>query len=283
MSEFDPSAASSTTFRTVVMIVLDSLRYDSFERARTPVMDRYLPRQSRRSSYATWTLPSHACLLAGLLPFPPSNQHLAAHIYADDMRFWASTLTGDVSGAVHFAPNFCLAEFAGKAGFGTYASVAMPILSRNSGFVRGFDKYEDALSVRSLRFAAQAESALFNLDGSRPNFIFINCGDTHYPYLLPPHEMPRISGLNGALRSGDTAALHGFASDTLAQMRDSQIKAAELFDQNLQHLIAELPKPLRIVVLSDHGELFGEDNLFGHGPFSHPLLMDVPMAMGDIN
>jgi len=36
------------------------------------------------------------------------------------------------------------------------------------------------------------------------------------------------------------------------------------------------------VVTSDHGELFGEDGLFGHGPFIHEKVLEVPLAEGMI-
>jgi len=272
---------SANPFQTVVTIVLDSLRHDSFALARTPVMDRLMKVQEGRHSYATWTLPSHSCLLAGLLPFPRSHGEEAATIYAKDLDLWSATLSGDGDRNKLFAPHFSLAEAAKSCGFATYASMAMPILNRHSNFTRGFDTYEDSTSVTALRFAAQAESALFCLNQDKPNFIFINVGDTHYPYLLPPSEMPRISGLHGASKIGSTEG-HQFSADTLKAMHDSQIKAVEAIDRWLDHFLAELPKPARVFVISDHGELFGEDGLFGHGPYPHPLLLDVPFATGDI-
>lgn len=264
---------------TVAVLVLDSLRVDSFQKARTPNMDRLLPEQEARHSYATWTLPSHSCLLAGLMPFPRNHGQDAARIYSNDMKMWAHTLGGDSGKEELFHPHFRLAEVARACGFATYASMAMPILNRHCGFTSGFDVYEDSNAVTSLRLAAQLECAVFNLDPEKPNFVFINAGDTHYPYLMSPEGMPKVSGLHGAVRnSGGTGAR--FDADMLAAMHASQIEAVEQIDRQIDHFVAELPKPVRLFVLSDHGELFGEDGLFGHGPYAHPALLDVPYATG---
>jgi hypothetical protein len=33
-------------------------------------------------------------------------------------------------------------------------------------------------------------------------------------------------------------------------------------------------------VTADHGELFGEDGYFGHGPIQHPKVLEVPFVEG---
>src|SRR5215212_9367314 len=64
--------------RHLIVVVLDSLRYDAWLAADTPNLDRLGPVE-RRWSYASWTAPSHYNLLSGLLPHrsPP-------HVYASD-------------------------------------------------------------------------------------------------------------------------------------------------------------------------------------------------------
>ena len=37
-----------------------------------------------------------------------------------------------------------------------------------------------------------------------------------------------------------------------------------------------------ITVTADHGELFGEGGYFGHGPFAHPKLLEVPFLEGRV-
>ena len=35
-----------------------------------------------------------------------------------------------------------------------------------------------------------------------------------------------------------------------------------------------------LVLTSDHGELFGEEDYFGHGPVAHEKLLEVPFLEG---
>jgi arylsulfatase A-like enzyme len=266
----------------VIYIVLDSMRLDAFSRARIPNIDRLCPFQERRHSYATWTRPSHLCLLGGLFPFESRPGALAAQTYTADLTLWSQALAGNDEARVGFAPRFSLARFANEHGWRTIGRVAMPVLNEQTSFSDGFDTYQMIESGGNL--GAQIESALDSVDHHRP-FIFINCGDTHYPYLLPKSRMPRISGLYGvanrsAAPNDGAQAQVAFAADEYAEMRDSQIKAIERADRLVMLAVERLPKPFLLIVTSDHGELFGEDGFFGHGPFAHPLLLEVPLAMG---
>jgi hypothetical protein len=37
-----------------------------------------------------------------------------------------------------------------------------------------------------------------------------------------------------------------------------------------------------IIVTADHGELFGEDGYFGHGPIQHEKVWEVPFVEGKV-
>ncbi len=56
-------------FNNYIIVILDSCRFDSFQKAGVSVMSR-LGEVERRWSYASWTAPSHYNLLTGLLPTP---------------------------------------------------------------------------------------------------------------------------------------------------------------------------------------------------------------------
>ncbi len=42
----------------------------------------------------------------------------------------------------------------------------------------------------------------------------------------------------------------------------------------------QLPENTWLIVTSDHGELFGEDGFFGHGPIAHEKVLEVPFVEG---
>jgi hypothetical protein len=66
-----------------ILIVFDSCRYDSFQRARPRHM-RKLGQVERRWSYASWTSPSHFNLLMGLLPHASPRHVFASDYYTRD-------------------------------------------------------------------------------------------------------------------------------------------------------------------------------------------------------
>ena len=271
--------------RSVLLFVADSLRWDSFQRAHTPTLDKFASRQQRRMSYASWTQPSHSCLLAGLLPHPNIAGSRAAEIYALDVQLWRHALARQTPQVSELYPHLCLAQFANDHGWNTVASVAMPVLNESTSFSRGFNEY--SLSPQGGNTATQICGLAPFLSDER-DFVFINAGETHYPYLLPREAMPRISGIRGAalglaeaytLSKADQSE---FTPELLNDMHASQIAGLERIDKRLCMLIDRLRKPLLLVFVSDHGELFGEDGFVGHGPFFHRALFDVPLAAGVI-
>jgi hypothetical protein len=281
-----PDARDLEGVRSVAFLVLDSLRWDSFVRATTPGLDRWAPRRAQRFAYASWTQPSHTCLLAGLLPYEPRPGSLAATTYAKDHSLWSRVLAGDEAARRHLFPEFCLPLMAQRCGWRTFGRVAMPVLNEKTAFSRGFDDY--LLAPRGASFGAQIESLSGLLPPERA-FVFMNLGDTHYPYATQPGRLPRLSGAHGVLQqyaeAHDSEAVVSverlpFGSTELAELHQSQIRALELVDRRLERLLEMLPKPVFLLVVSDHGELFGEDGYFGHGPFFHRLLFEVPLVSG---
>jgi arylsulfatase A-like enzyme len=61
-------------------------------------------------------------------------------------------------------------------------------------------------------------------------------------------------------------------------MQDRQISAVRYLDGVIEELVDIVPKNTFITVTADHGELFGEDGYFGHGPIMHPKVFEVPFV-----
>ncbi|MFD7708864.1 hypothetical protein ACFV6E_08900 [Streptomyces sp. NPDC059785] len=277
-------AAESGTPRTVLVVVLDSLRWDTFQEARTPVIDEVCSFSEQRMSYASWTLPSHSCLFSGLLPWLAAPGRAAAGTYRDDFLFWSHVLGGDDKHASNFHPEMSLATMAERCGWSAHARVSMPVLRPEAGLRHGFPDYE--LSPQGSGLGAQVSS--IQLADDRPNLLFINAAETHYPFMLPKSRLPKIPGAHGVagrdLADGSSGPEDGyrltFSADDYHEMKAAQIRAAEIADRRLGAVIEQLPKDLLVIVTADHGELFGEDGMFGHGPYFHPALFQVPLAMG---
>ncbi len=101
---------------------------------------------------------------------------------------------------------------------------------------------------------------------------------------MPQDQWPRIPGVHGVVRSLDAAATDHhdahFDPDQLAELRLRQIQALEYLDTVFADLFRLLPRNTWVVVTSDHGELFGEEGYFGHGPINHEKVLEVPFVEG---
>jgi hypothetical protein len=273
--------------RHLVVVVLDSLRYDSYVEAAPPVLAR-LGEVERRFSYASWTAPSHYNLLTGLLPHASPTHVYASEYYKNDYLRYTERLGVPDIEFKDMLPSLFLPTFLRhRLGYRTHAMVSMPVLNPLTGINRDFDSYKLMPSHNDM--SAMVDEMRF--DGDRPTFHLLNVGETHYPYAVPgddPSEWPRISGVHGLVKRLDDDAAHAatdaevpfFDDDTMEQLRQRQVRSVRYIDTVVERLFDVVPDNTWVVVTSDHGELFGEGGYFGHGPIAHEKVLEVPFVEG---
>lgn len=269
--------------RNLVVIVLDSLRHDTCLEAETPNLDR-LGTVERRWSYASWTAPSHHNLVMGLPPHSNPPRVYASDLYQEEYGRYSDRLDVDGIEFRSLLPALNLPTFLrDHLGYRTVGRVSMPVLNPATAVNTGFDDYR--LMQRHNDFGAIIDDLEFS--GSAPTYALLNVGETHYPYATAdedPSEWPRVSGVHGTLkRMGESAEDAEFFSPALLdQMRARQVRAVERVDELLGDLFEQVPADTWMMVLSDHGELFGEDGYFGHGPIVHEKVFEVPFVEGPV-
>lgn len=271
---------------SVVFLVLDSARYDLAEKARTPNLNR-LGKIEKRFSYASWTSPSHTSLLMGQMPHNSPKRVFASTVYQQEFSLWSERTGIKNLSFSKFLPHFSLARTLKDFGYATHARVSLPVLNPETAFSRSFDSYR--LMPKHNQFHTMVDE--LRMTKNEPQFHFFNLGETHYPYLLPgesaERDLPRVHGLHGTLRHmGDSASARGkirlFTSRQMKQMKERQLAAIEYVDTKLGKLFDLCPEKTHFIVTSDHGELFGEDGYFGHGPILHPKVFEVPFVEGKL-
>lgn len=275
-----------------VLVVLDSCRYDSFAAARPKTM-RKLGKVEKRWSYASWTAPSHYNLLMGLMPHSSPRRVFAPEYYRQEFLKFNERL-GARNGQIQFrsfVPRLSLPVLLQKLGYRTHAMVSLPVLNPATILNSGFDEYrlmerhnDMRAMVRALRFSRE-----------HPSFYLLNVGETHYPYALPdePEDAwPRISGVHGVFKHlddlvvggkvGGSAGLKPFAKRQLDELRARQISAVKYLDNVIEEMFDLLPENTYVTITSDHGELFGEEGYFGHGPILHDKVLEVFFVEGKV-
>ncbi len=73
-----------------------------------------------------------------------------------------------------------------------------------------------------------------------------------------------------------------FDNRKLGALRQRQIDAVKYLDTVVEELLDVVPRNTYITVTADHGELFGEDGYFGHGPIQHEKVFEVPFVEGKV-
>jgi len=295
----------------VLLVTLDTTRPErlgpyGFEKARTPTLDRFATESIvYDDAYATssWTLPSHASLLTGLLPMAHGAQSAPGnpdHGLNYGVRQLQESFT-------------TLAEALSAAGYRTAAVIAGPALRRELGLAQGFDVYDDAFAdqgerMRGRRAEQVADRAIELVDsfGDRPWFLFVNFFDPHAPYdppppfdegLIPPAERDAGGGMNALALAHLLAGDAPQTSDRMdAALRTAVAAQLAGYDAEIAYMDAQLGRLLDavaasphgaetlVVITADHGESFGEHYYVSHGAHLYednvrvPLLVRAPGA-----
>ena len=262
----------------VVLVVIDTLRSDSAAKAETPTLDS-IASDGVSVPYAwspsTWTAPSTLSLMTGShvrehgwdLPFP---------------RFMSAE--GKSYPPVDDRPT--LAEVLSNAGYATLGLYANPLLSRKLGWQRGFDEWKQVADAGMARALRRRYRELVAESAERPIFAYLHLLGPHQP-LRPSRSASKRWGVTDEVRylTKKGIRLEHVAERPVAY-EDQYIRAyhaaIEDTDRVLSELLLPLQKrgrPLVVIVTSDHGELLGEHQMWGHeesvwNPLTHvPLLI----------
>jgi len=259
----------------ILIVTLDTVRADhvscyGYLRETTPILDRLAAEGQRLKNFtavSSWTLPSHASLFTGLFP----STH-GAH-YSGDARRSLKDAVGGRDFYELFRANglsekaVCLAEVLRRHGYVTGGVGAGPWLKSMFGLAQGFDWYDaDTDSTRGRPGEEVNELAIRFLrkHGDEPFFLFVNYFDAHDPYSPPPDLQFKFF---------DPADMDQVSTDP-ERAREYEISQydAEIFlvDRHLGVLLDALEdlgvyEDTWIMVMSDHGEEFGEHGIERHG------------------
>jgi arylsulfatase A-like enzyme len=290
----------------LLIMTLDTLRADhlscyGYRRPTTPHLDRLAEGGvlfQHAIANSSWTLPAHASLFTGRLPhehkadwwapldekYPTLAEVLAAQGYLT-AAFAANTS--------YVAPEWGLGR--GFAHFEVYGSsladdvvrtvygrkLALNLLPRLGYFDIPGRKRASQVNREFLRW-------LDDVSG-RPFFAFLNYLDVHDPYLTPAPHLRRFAE---EVMRGDRI---NFQFQAYAFRRKPTLTAEEIqvevnaydeclayLDTQLGALFSELARRglaenTLMIITSDHGESFGNHDLFGHGNSLYLETLHVPL------
>ena len=243
----------------LLLITVDTLRADRLgsyghSEAQTPHLDALAERGALLSDALThvpMTLPSHASMMTGRLPFRTGVRNNGTYKLSPD--------------------ELTLAEILDQAGYQTGAALGAFVLLEKFGLGQGFQTYDDSLEsdhvLRVFDTEINADEVLAKWrtwlkstkKDSRPFFYWAHFYDPHLPY-APPEP---------------------FKTDFASSPYDGEVA---FVDQAVGHMLGDLEKNGKldntlVVVTSDHGEAFGEHGETGHGLTAYKPVLHVPLIL----
>ncbi|GAA4936151.1 STM4013/SEN3800 family hydrolase [Streptomonospora halophila] len=288
--------------RDVVLVTLDSCRYDTARGAHLPALSALGPLQ-RAESPGTFTLPAHAAMFTGFLPRPVEGHFEIGGQRLGSIWRSAAARARPLDGGIAFRAPSLMDHYADQsyrvlgAGGVTFFDPTNPCNSLPTRFseFRYFGRDAASPADAATRVVdREASLTLAHVDElaqaclqARRFFCFINCPCTHIPYTSPAAVLTeetttlleRLYHLHDAKTPHPEHRPPLEATET-ATLRDMQRCSLEWADARLGRLFDHLAhrRPL-VVVCSDHGEEFGEDGRYGHG-HPHPTVTTVPLWCG---
>ena len=279
----------------IVLITIDTLRADhlsgyGYDKPTSPNIDKLMARGAtftRAFSASSNTGSSHASIMTG--------------------RYAPFHSIGAFNSAYQLTPETqTLAELLSEKGFWTGAVVSNPILDRGLGLSQGFHVYDDDLegSERNRPYAERyadvaVDKGLWVIERfkGRPYFLWVHIQDPHGPYDPPKQWLAKMNGYRyergrqlpaGQDHSGhraipryqifhDERAVGDYMKRYDAEIAFADSELGRLFellgsDQQMYNSL--------VIVTSDHGEAFGEDDLyFAHGHSVGLDLVRVPLVL----
>jgi len=247
--------ASSPVSGPIIVISIDTLRADhlpayGYGKVKTPAIDALAADSvvfERAYSHAPQTLPAHASLLSGRLPFETGVRDNVGFTIKDNERL--------------------LPQMLRDRGFTTGGVVSAYVLRKETGIARGFDFFDGEMPPSSPELSigqvqrdgaesvAIAERWLQSIGTARA-FLFLHLYEPHKPY-APPARFAQYAPYDGEIAY----------TDELVGRIVRYLKSHQLYDRST------------IVLLSDHGEGLGDHGEQEHGLFVYDEAIHVPLVI----
>jgi tetratricopeptide (TPR) repeat protein len=247
--------ASAPVSGPIVIISVDTLRADhlpvyGYPAVRTPAIDALAADGvvfERAFSHSPQTLPAHASLLSGRLPFETGVRDNAGFVVRSAERLAAEILTdrGYATGAV--VSSFVLRKETGISQGFTFFDGEMP--DGSSDLTSGPVSRDGSVSE------AVAEQWLQSVGTSRA-FLFLHLYEPHAPYAAPS-RFAEFAPYDAEI---------AYADEIIGRFV-KYLKAHQLYDQST------------IILVSDHGEGLSDHGEREHGLFVYDEALRVPLIV----
>ncbi len=269
LSWLSPMSSEKLDASSVLLVTLDSCRFDSFSAARAPNMksvgDLHLA-----LAPANFTLASHAAMFVGFTPGVPSlREPFVNPKWGRLFRLAGPAFMGKAEPLFTLDGRSIVEGFKNKGYFAVGSGAVGwfdPTTPAGVLLTRDFDEFH--YSSSGYRADLQVEWLLSRLreHPGRSVFMFLNVGETHTPYFYK----------DAPWQPANYCVPFGSHNDA-TECRKRQVACVEYVDDVLGELIDRFSNATT-VICGDHGDCWGEDGLWEHG-ITHPKVLEVPLII----
>ena len=255
----------------ILVISIDSCRWDTFTEAGCKLLDWGNFFQSY--SQGTYTLPSHISMYHGIFPHSFIERPYYNRFVKPLFRILGRKHAGKIDSLFEFSEGtHNIFNGLAQSGYKVYGIGAVEWF-RSAVLASVFPNFH----FTGIDLEAQLKIIRGLINENGPIAVFVNVGETHDPYEFGGRIAPTL-GARQRMRA--QLSIGYLASEHLKQKY-----ACEWAVERITDLLADIQEtgaPYLVVVFSDHGECFGEDDCHGHG-FFHKLVVEVPLGIFGIN
>jgi len=247
--------ASAPVSGPIVIISIDTLRADhlpayGYKKVKTPAIDALAADGvlfERAYSHAPQTLPAHAAILSGRLPFENGVRDNVGFVIKPGERL--------------------LPQMLHDRGFATGGIVSAFVLRKETGIAQGFDFFDGDMPQapidttigqvqRDGMLSEKSAEAWLDSVGTSRAFLFLHLYEPHKPY-TPPERFAQYQPYDGEI---------AYADEIVGKLV-KYLKGHQLYDRST------------IILLSDHGEGLGDHGEQEHGLFVYDEAVHVPLIV----
>ncbi len=260
----------------VLFITLDSCRWDTYQKAKTPNLDKIGIAQGAQTP-ASYTYPAHHSFFIGHLPSTGKDEDFNSRRGAYLWRLNRAT-KNNIKAGVRLGGGSILEGYR-KKGYKIKGFGGTSFFARESSALRMYFKRNEFIYCGPFKNCYERTSTksipLFNLsnivsfcESSENWFVFINEPATHMPYNIERMNSDEKNVLKsmepyfGGYRKSPSHLNYKLGK----LLHNVQVRTLEIIDNQIGRLLDQISgdKPILIVVCGDHGELFGEKGKWGH-------------------
>jgi arylsulfatase len=292
----------------IAVVVLDTLRKDAFDRH----FD-WLPGVRFENAYTTanWTVPAHASLFTGIyaseagvhaknMSLDCESPTLAEQLHAADYTTCAFSANTNVTSYFDFDRGFesfrnlrqvqyldddnvfDLSEFnlrTNATGMNYYLELLFECVTDDSdtvsslaGLARKALKRDPEVKYGGL---IEAQHELADIEFGEREFLFLNLMEAHEPYRIPS-DYRTVDEPDMTESVGDI----NFGSENTERTKQAYDNCTRYLSNAYRELFERLQAEFEYVItLSDHGEMLGEHDAWGHEYGLYPSLTHVPLVI----